>query len=45
MITTRPPSTSPYLAKLCDELRAYADDPASVADIRTHLLAADLEKA
>jgi hypothetical protein len=43
-----------YADELCDELRAYADDPASVADIRAHLLtvtglrdlaAADLEEA
>ncbi len=27
-----------YLNELRDELRAYADDPASVADIRRHLL-------
>jgi len=43
-----------YLDELRGELRAYADDPASVADIRAHLLtvaamrdeaAADLEEA
>jgi len=43
-----------YRDELRDELRAYADDPASVADIRAHLLtvaglrdlaAADLEEA
>ena len=43
-----------YLDELRDELGTYADDPASVADIRAHLLtvaamrdeaAADLEEA
>ena len=42
-----------YLDELHDELRAYADDPVSAADIRAHLLtvaglrdlaAADLEE-